>query len=78
MNVVVIYDELDKMNEDILGVLFSKYKELFVEKDIFNFFIVNDTIYKNIVSQYITKSYLFLFYGNLLCSTVKSGRNISL
>ena len=38
VNVVVIYDELDKMNEDILGVLFSRYKELFVEKDIFNFF----------------------------------------
>lgn len=60
MNVVVIYDELDKMNEDILGVLFSRYKELFVEKDIFNFFVVNDTIYKNIVIPIYYKILLIL------------------
>ncbi len=45
-NIIVIYDELDKMDEDILKVLFAKYKTLFVEKDIFSFFVVNDTIYR--------------------------------
>lgn len=45
-NIIVIYDELDKMDDDILKILFGKYKTLFVEKDLFNFFIVNDIIYR--------------------------------
>lgn len=71
VNVVVIYDELDKMNEDILGVLFSKYKELFVEKDIFNFFVVNDTIYKkysnpNILQNPTYSYFMGIYYVPLL------------
>lgn len=71
VNVVVIYDELDKMNEDILGVLFSRYKELFVEKDIFNFFVVNDTIYKkysntNILQNPTYSYFMGIYYVPLL------------
>ena len=62
VNVVVIYDELDKMNEDILGVLFSRYKELFVEKDIFNFFVVNDTIYKKYSNPNILQNPTYSYF----------------
>lgn len=71
VDVVVIYDELDKMDEDILGLLFSKYKELFVEKDIFNFFIVNDNIYKkysdsNILQNPTYSYFMGIYYVPLL------------
>ena len=43
--IVIVYDELDKMNQDILKELFKKYKALFVEKNIFHYFLVNEEIF---------------------------------
>lgn len=45
IQVVLVYDELDKMNVDILEKWFAKYKNLFLEESFFNFFLVNDNMY---------------------------------
>lgn len=45
LNTIFIFDELDKMNIDVLESLFEKYKCLFVENNIFNFFLVDDEMY---------------------------------
>ncbi len=69
--VIIIYDELDKMNEDALEVLFSKFKELFVEKDIFSFFVVDDRIYKKyqnaaLLDNPIRSYFMNIYYAPLL------------
>lgn len=45
VKVVLVYDELDKMNIDILETWFAKYKNLFLEKNFFNFFLVSNQMY---------------------------------
>lgn len=69
--IILIYDEFDKMDENILNVLFSKYKELFVEKDVFNFFLVDDYMYKkysdpNLLNNPICSYFVNTYYVPLL------------
>lgn len=70
-DIIVIYDELDKIDEDILQILFAKYKTLFVEKDIFSFFVVNDIVYKkystsNLLQNPIYSYFMGIYYIPLL------------
>ena len=70
-DIIVIYDELDKIDEDILQILFAKYKALFVEKDIFSFFVVNDIVYKkystsNLLQNPIYSYFMGMYYIPLL------------
>ena len=60
--VVFIYDELDKMDEDVLKILFSKYKLLFVEKNVFNYFIVNDKIYRKYVESNLIDNPIYSYF----------------
>ncbi len=62
--VIVIYDELDKMNEDALDVLFSKYKELFVEKDMFSFFVVDERIYRKYQNPALVNNPICTYFMN--------------
>lgn len=63
-NIVIVYDELDKMSKDVLQELFAKYKGLFVENQIFNFFIVNEAIYmKYSDTNLFQNPYLTYFSG---------------
>lgn len=66
VNIIFVYDELDKMGDDLLEKFFRRYKQLFVENNIFNFFLVDDkmyikysenNIYKNKVFTYLVGNY---------------------
>lgn len=38
INTIFVFDELDKMNTDVLKIFFERYKSLFVKNNIFCFF----------------------------------------
>lgn len=59
VNVVVIYDELDKWMRIFWEFYFRNIKN-YLWKRYFNFFVVNDTIYKNIVIPIYYKILLIL------------------
>lgn len=62
MNIVFIFDELDKMNINVLEHLFERYKSLFVENKIFNFFLVDDEMYIRYSNSNICKNRLFTYF----------------
>ncbi|MFW2503472.1 hypothetical protein [Clostridium diolis] len=63
--IIFVYDELDKMNIDILQKLFSKFKSLFVEKRIFNFFLVNDEMFIKYSKNDMIENAFFTYFSGL-------------
>lgn len=63
LNTIFIFDELDKMNIDVLESLFEKYKCLFVENNIFNFFLVDDEMYLKYSDNNICKNKLYTYFS---------------
>ena len=61
INIIFIFDELDKMNINVLEKLFSKYKSIFVEKHIFNFFLVDDKMYVKYADSCNSKLFTYFF-----------------
>jgi hypothetical protein len=61
--IIFVYDELDKMNVDILQKLFSKFKSLFVEKRIFNFFLVNDEMFIKYSKNDMIENAFFTYFS---------------
>ncbi|GEA31247.1 hypothetical protein [Clostridium diolis] len=61
--IIFVYDELDKMNVDILQKLFSKFKSLFVEKNFFNFFLVNDEMFIKYNKNDMIENALFTYFS---------------
>lgn len=63
LNVIFIFDELDKMNTDILERIFKKYKSLFMESNIFSFFLVDDEMYLKYSDSNICKNKLYTYFS---------------
>lgn len=63
-NIVVIYDELDKMSDDVLEKLFAKYKKLFVETQVFHYFLVNESIYLRYTDTNLFKNPYLTYFIN--------------
>ncbi|OOM70591.1 hypothetical protein CLPUN_51990 [Clostridium puniceum] len=61
--IIFVYDELDKMDVDILQKLFSKFKSLFVEKRIFNFFLVNDEMFIKYSKNDMIENAFFTYFS---------------
>lgn len=60
-NIIFVFDELDKMKANVLGKLFKRYKKLFVEKNIFSFFIVDDLMYIKYSDNNINKNKIYTY-----------------
>lgn len=60
-NIIFVFDELDKMKANVLEKLFKRYKKLFVEKNIFNFFIVDDLMYIKYSDNNINKNKIYTY-----------------
>lgn len=50
------------MREDIIKDLFTGYKELFVEKDIYNFFIVNESLFRKYSDSNLCKNPVYSYF----------------
>lgn len=63
INIIFVFDELDKMNTDVLKIFFERYKSLFVENNIFHFFLVDDEMYIKYNNNNICKNKLFTYFS---------------
>ena len=61
-NVVIIYDELDKMDDDVLVELFKRYKAVFVERNIFHYFLVNDEIFRRYSESDLLRNSVYTYF----------------